>query len=201
MMYLRDDEGVSWTDIKPQYAEQIGARLVDRYCKEIAPEFEYVSVESECEPLEMEMPNGVIFEITGHTDRIRKKKGEYGIVDLKSGAGVIGQDGEVKADAHGVQLAVYEVLEVMASQTTGYPITLPAAIIALSTSSGEVDWVEVENPRNLLFGSKNVMGYLEAASLIIEHGIYIGNPKSQLCSDRYCPIYESCPYRIGAGGA
>ena len=68
--------------------------------------------------------------------------------------------------------------------------------MGLSTSRSEIQWAPVESPRNLLFGDTDHMGFLEAASKIIAEQLYIGNPKSQLCSERYCPIYP-CFYRLG----
>jgi hypothetical protein len=199
---LRADENVHWIDIGKSKAENIGITLVAEYCQEISPQFEWVKVEATCEPIEITMPNNVIFEITGHVDRVYTQRVDgrkrFGVADLKSGYGVIRQDGSIDVAKHGVQLAVYELLEIMAQQSADEPMTLPALVIGLSTSGRpEIKWEQVDNPRSLLFGDGQHDGYLMAASKIIEHQLYVGNPRSMLCSEKYCPIYNDCFYRRG----
>lgn len=200
--YFDNDAGVHWIDLKKPDAYKLGVRLVSDYCTEVSHQFEFVAVEAVCEPLLMTMPNGITFELTGTTDRVYRERVaprlyKYGIMDVKTGYGIIGADGEVAVDVHGAQLAEYELLETMATRATSFPITLPAIVMGLSTQTAKIKWREIENTRKLLFGGDDHMGYLEAASYIIEQQLYIGNPRSMLCSDRYCPIYNSCFYRIG----
>lgn len=194
---LHDDQYVTWEDIKKSAAEKIGKTLVAKYCDEISPQFEFVTVESRCEPLELDMPNGFIFELTGTIDRVYARDGRYGVADLKSGTGVIGQDGEVKVAPHGPQLAEYELIETQANLLTGQAMTLPALIIALSTSSLDIKVAEVDNPRSLLFGDHEHKGYLRIMSEMMEAQHYYGNPRSMLCTPRYCAIYDNCFYRRG----
>lgn len=195
--YFHNDAGVHWTDIKKLEAEKIGMRLVADYCTEISEQFEWVAVEATCEPLVLTMPNGVVFEITGTTDRVYRLGSQYGIADFKSGARIIGEDGEVEVDEHGPQLGTYELLESIAENATGFKITLPAFIMGFSTASAQIKWRFVDNPRTLLFGDTDHVGYLEAAARIIKENLFVGNPRSMLCSERYCGIYNSCFYRIG----
>lgn len=194
---FEDDERVTWTDIAKSKARSIGLNLVIRYCEDISPVFKWVQVETMCEPVEIEMPNGIIFEMTGTLDRVYEKDGLHGIADIKSGYAVIAADGSVEVGKHGSQVATYDMLEMMASQTTGLRMELPAVVIALSTATGQVTWQEIQNPRTLLFGDGESMGYLTAASHIIAHQLYIGNPRSMLCSSKYCGLYDNCFYRLG----
>lgn len=202
VQFLRADEYVHWVDIGRAEAESIGVQLVNLYCTEISHRFDWIKVEAECTPLEITMPNGIMFKIIGHVDRVYAKrvgrKDRFGVADLKSGYGVIKADGSLDVAKHGAQLAVYELLELAAQELTGEEVTLPAVIIGFSTS-GEprIEYEEVENPRTLLFGDGENMGYLFAASKIIEHELWIGNPRSNLCSAKYCGIYETCFYRRG----
>lgn len=194
---LHNDEHVSWTDIAKSKAQSIGLNLTINYCEQISHQFDWKIIETRCEPVEIEMPNGIIFEMTGTVDRVYERDGKHGIADLKSGYAVIDAAGDVDASKHGPQLATYDMLEMMAQSTLGLNMELPAVIIALSTSNGEVAWQEIQNPRTLLFGDGESMGYLTAASHIIGNGLYIGNPRSMLCTSKYCPIYDDCFYRLG----
>lgn len=200
--YLRADDQVHWIDIPKKKAEHIGIPLVTMWCQDVSPQFEWVKVEAVCEPIEIAMPNGVFFRITGHVDRVYRLRvnntWRYGVADLKSGAGVIRIDGSVDVAKHGVQLAVYELLEIMAREATGEDMTLPALVFGLpTTGQPDIKWEAVENPRSLLFGDGDTEGYLLAASKIIEHGLFVGNTRSMLCSDKYCPVYNDCFYRRG----
>lgn len=195
--YFDGDAGVHWLDIAKSDAYKIGLRLVSDYCTEVSHQYEWHVVEATCEPLLLTMDNGITFEITGTTDRVYKMGSRYGISDFKSGYGIIGQDGEVDVDVHGPQLATYELLESIATRATGLDISLPAMVMGFSTRTAEIKPRFVEHPRTLLFGDDTHMGYLEAASRIIEQGLFIGNPRSMLCSERYCGIYDTCFYRIG----
>lgn len=194
--YLRDDEKIIWADIPKQKAEQIGIQLVTKYCLDVSSDYEWVKVEATCEPIEITMPNGVIFEITGHVDRVYTRDGKFGVADFKTGGRVIAADGSLAVAKHGLQLAIYELLEIQAAQATGYKMELPALIVGMSTT-GDLDILveEVDNSRTLLFGDGETMGYLMGASAIIEHQLYLGNTQSQLCGERYCPSYNQCFYR------
>lgn len=195
--YFEGDAGVHWLDVSKDDAYKIGLRLVADYCTDISKQYEWVAVEAQCEPLILTMDNGITFEVTGTTDRVYKMGSQYGISDFKSGYGIIGQDGEVAVDTHGPQLATYELLESIAHEATGFDITLPAMVLGFSTRTAEIKPRFVPHPRTLLFGNEANMGYLEAAARIVEQGLFIGNPRSMLCSERYCGIYDNCFYRIG----
>jgi hypothetical protein len=194
--YLRADEHVMWADIPKQQAEKIGITLVTHYCLEISAQFEWVKVEATCEPIEITMPNGVIFEITGHVDRVYTEDARYGVADFKTSTRIIAADGTLAIDRHGLQLAIYELLEIQAAKATGLKIELPALVVGFSTSGRmEILTEKLNNPRRLLFGDgADNKGYLLAASEIVANQQYIGNTMSMLCSERYCPSYKYCFY-------
>lgn len=197
--YLRADEHVMWADIPRQQAEKIGITLVTHYCLEISAQFDWVKVEATCEPIQVPMPNGIIFEITGHVDRVRRKivdgTARHGVADFKTSTRIIAQDGSLSIDRHGLQLAIYELLEIQAAEATGLKMDLPALVVGFSTSGRfEILTEEIPNPHALLFGDGVNKGYLIAASEIILHQQYIGNTYSMMCSERYCPSYQHCFY-------
>jgi hypothetical protein len=203
--YLRADEKVFWADIPKQKAESIGITLVNTYCQSISSNYDWIKVEATCEPLQIPMPNGIIFELTGHVDRVYREcvapnLYKYGVADLKTSSRIVSADGTLAIDRHGLQLAIYELLEMQAAEATGLEMTLPALVIGFSTSGRlEILAEKIPNPRALLFGDGESEGYLIGASKIIEQQLYIGNTYSQLCSERYCASYNQCFY-VNAGG-
>jgi hypothetical protein len=193
--YLRADDRVMWADIPKQQAEKIGITLVTHYCLEISAQYQWAKVEATCEPIEIAMPNGVIFEITGHVDRVYEENARYGIADFKTSSRIIAADGSLAVDRHGLQLAIYELLEIQAAKATGLTIDLPALVLGFSTSGRmEILAEKIRNPHALLFGDGENKGYLIAASEIIERQMYVGNTYSMLCSERYCASYNHCFY-------
>lgn len=190
----KPDEDVDWEETKPQDAEKIGLALHSRYCAEIAPHQVYVGVEVSCEKLEIA---DLGIALTGTTDRIRQlPDGSLGIADLKTGGRAVGADGRATTAGHGHQLGVYELL---AEQAFGVPLTAPAQIIGLNTgktpAAQRVGTGEVGNTRATLVGDEENPGLLEHASRIIHSGSFFGNSKSVLCSQKYCPRFNTCKFR------
>lgn len=207
---MRDDAKVLWSDIPKQQADNIGRQLVTKYCLEVSHHFDWIKVEATCEPIELTMPNGVIFQVTGHVDRVRRQAVEecakrshvpecvcpLGVTDFKTSARIVGADGRLAIDKHGCQLAIYELLEIQASTIIGRRMTLPALVLGFSTT-GDLAIIpeEIPHPRSMLFGDGGENeGYLIAASKIIANKLYVGNTYSQLCTPRYCPWYNDCFY-------
>lgn len=197
-LYAKDDEQgngeVEWGDTKPQDAEVIGMALHSRYCHEIAPKQDYVGVEVPCEALEI-TDLGLV--LTGTTDRIyRNVDGELGIADLKSGARAVGSDGIAVTSGHGPQMGVYELI---AEFAVGQALTAPAQIIGLNTgktaASQKVGVGLISNAREALIGDEDSPGLLQHASHIIHSGQFYGNPKSVLCSAKYCPRHSICKFK------
>lgn len=173
-------------------AERIGLQLHTRYCTVIAPEREYAGVEIQCNNLEVQVTDDVIINLTGTTDRVRIRDGELAISDLKSGTRRVSAKGEVDAKADGAQLAVYELL---AEHALGQPITGTAEIIGLQTSgAGHVAAADVHNTRVALIGTEDEPGLIQMAAMFFQSGMFPPNPKSALCSKKFCPVFSSCKY-------
>lgn len=190
----RPEEEVAWDeDLGADDAEAIGRALHTKYCRDVAPTQDYAAVEVKCERLEI---SDLGLALTGTTDRIRKTDDGYGIADLKTGKQAVGTDGTVKTAGHAMQLGVYELL---AENASGIRITEPAQIIGLQTGKTDkaqrIGTGEVTTARELLIGTQDQPGVLEYASKIIHSGLFYGNPSSQLCHERYCPIFKTCQFR------
>jgi len=192
----RPDEDVDWKadEISPATAEKIALGLHRAYCAEIAPAQEYLGVEVTCEALTI---TDLGLTLTGTTDRVRKSAdGGVGIADIKTGATAVSADGKVKTAGHGVQLAVYELL---AGNAIGRAMNAPAQIIGMQTgktAKGQrVAVADCSSGMASLLGSEDYPGLLEHASRLIHSGNFFGNPRSQLCSEKYCPAWRSCRYR------
>ena len=190
----KPDEDVEWGEITPKKAEKIGLSLHSLYCTNIAPQQNYVGVEVRCEALTI---TDIGLVLTGTTDRIRQlPDGSIGIVDLKSGGTAVSASGKANTKGHAPQLAVYELL---AEFAFGQPITAPAQIVGLNTgktpTTQRVATAEIENVREALIGDADEDGMLTHASKIIHSGSFYGNPKSVLCSEKYCPRYKICKFK------
>jgi len=187
-------EEVAWgDDLGQREAEGIALDLHRKYCRNIAPGQEYVAVEQTCDALEIK---DLDITLTGTTDRVRQTPDGFGIVDLKTGGAAVAADGTVKTAGHASQIAVYELL---AGFSLGLPITAPAQIVGLQTAKTEkarrVGIGEIVNAREALVGNGFNPGILEMIAKMLKAGIFLPNPRSQLCSAKYCPMYLSCRYR------
>lgn len=189
-------EDVDWKtdEISPATAEKIALGLHRAYCSEIAPGQDYLGVEVTCEALTI---TDLGLTLTGTTDRVRRVADcGVGIADIKTGATAVSADGKVKTAGHGVQLAVYELL---AGNAIGRPMDAPAQIIGMQTgktAKGQrVAVGECSSGMTALLGDEGRAGLLQHASRLIHSGNFFGNPRSQLCSEKYCPAWRSCHYR------
>ncbi|GFN25453.1 hypothetical protein ADE_11510 [Achromobacter denitrificans] len=188
------EEEVDWEDAQPRDAERIGLALHTRYCAQIAPQQDYVAVELTCDRMEI---SDLGIALTGTTDRVRRTdSGELGIADLKSGARAVGSDGTVATAGHGPQMGVYEIL---AQHALGEPITAPAQIVGLQTgktaAAQRVGTGEISGARDALVGTDDSPGLLQHASRLVHSGSFYGNPKSVLCSGKYCPRHPTCKFK------
>lgn len=189
----KPEEEVDWDDTTPRDAERVALALHSRYCAEIAPHQVYRGVEITCERLEL--PElGIV--LTGTTDRVREVNGALGITDLKTGSRAVGVDGRAVTQGHGVQLGVYELL---AEHAMNLNITAPAQIVGMNTgktaAAQRVGTGEVPSARAALVGSEDQPGLLQHASRLIHSGAFYGNPKSFLCSAKYCPRHAVCSFK------
>ena len=74
-------------------------------------------------------------------------------------------------------------------------------MIALPTSGNQtkVATETVESPSRILLGGwhdgKKQAGLLDVAAKYAKNDLWPGNPRSQLCSEKYCPVYAKCWWR------
>jgi hypothetical protein len=212
-----EDGEVVWDRAMPkQKAVDVGVRLTLNYCENHAPRYLFCAVEVRCEPLTIDMGDGVRITLTGQADRVRYvqpidepwwKHGDtddgaqinkYGICDVKSGRRIVAADGSIAIDKHVAQLGQYELIQLLAHQKLGYKFTLPAEVIAFPTSGSraEVSVATVESPSRLLLGDEaQPQGLLHMAAKMAKAELFPGNPKSVLCSEKYCPKYHTCWWR------
>lgn len=193
----RPHEDVEWDDTEegPKEAEAVAVALHKLYCTQIAPTQEYAAVEVLCERLEIV---DIGLALTGTTDRVRRVVDGFGISDLKSGKTAVKADGTVATKGHAYQLGVYELL---AERASGIEISAPAQVIGLQvakTDRGQrvATSGPVEGARDVLVGDEDSPGVLEVVAKMIHAGSFPGNPRSMLCGERYCPIYNRCKFRL-----
>ena len=186
------DEEIDWGESSAEDAEPIASALVKLYCKEIAPKMEYVAIEARCQNLEIKDLDIVL---VGTIDRVYREDGSLGIADIKTGKTIVGTDGTIKTKSYGIQMGVYEIL---AEHSLNQEIVAPAKIIGLQaakTAKGQRAAIgEIEFAKETLLGDEGQKGYLEIAANIIKSGIFYGNPRSALCSEKFCPIFNDCPW-------
>jgi hypothetical protein len=185
---------VQWDEEKPAEAEKIGIALHRKYCTQISPVREYVAVEIRCDSLEI---TDLGITLTGTIDRLRVTDNGYGITDIKSGKTAVSASGVVNTSAHGYQLGAYEL---MAECASGLRITEKAEIIGVQTGKTDkaqrIGTGEISGTREMLLGDGDTHGVLEMASKIIHSGSFYGNPRSMLCSEKFCPIFKQCKFKL-----
>jgi hypothetical protein len=186
------DEGMTRRD-----AESLAVLLTTRYCQDIAPTRTYVAVELRCTALDIVTRYGTV-RVTGTTDRVRLLPGSVlGIGDLKTGAAATELDSQGRRRAvtqpHGMQLGIYTL---MAEHGTGQRIDGPAEIVALQTTKGgPCATGEIADVKTPLLGDDETPGLIEIAAQLLSQGLFPPNPKSLLCSPRYCAAHGTrCKY-------
>lgn len=195
------DEEVNWGEQSVKEAERVGLRLTSRYCTDISPQYTFRAVEMTTEPLDVEM-SGITIRLTGTMDRSRmfavgedganERKPGLGIIDLKSGKRAVRKDGSAETAGHIFQLATYEILT---QHTTKMDVNQPAAIIGLQTTKEpRIGVSPVFNAREALLGAPGEKGVLEMLADDLKAGTFRPNPRSALCSERYCARWSVCKY-------
>lgn len=53
----------------------------------------------------------------------------------------------------------------------------------------------ISGGRDLLIGDEEFPGLLEMAATLIHSGNFYGNPRSNGCGEKYCPIFNTCKWR------
>lgn len=210
-----DGEVVWGSDMPKKKAIDAGVLLMVDYCRNMSPRYTFDKVEVQCEPMTIRMENDVRITLTGTADRVRSQAlsgtGDwwdeegagtaFGIIDVKSGKRVISSEGKIAVDKHVAQLGTYELIQLLAGNTLGYAMTLPAEIIALPTSGShtKVASESVEAPSRILLGEtidgKHQRGLLDVAAAYEKNDLWPGNVRSALCSQKFCPIWAKCWWR------
>ncbi|QFY42956.1 PD-(D/E)XK nuclease family protein [Candidatus Methylospira mobilis] len=195
---LRDPENEydpARDDLSVKDAERIGISLLSKYCAEVAPNYDYVSVEMETKPLVIDCGSDIHVRLTGTLDRARvhkHKDGAIGITDLKSGSNAVQKKAAV-TKGHGAQIGTYELLF---EHSTGTEISAPGEIIGLKTKgTPEIGYGEINNAKRVMVGTEDQPGLIEFAADMFRTGRFYPNPKSLLCSEKYCARYKSCPFK------
>ena len=181
-------------DLSMAEAESAGIALLTKYCNEVSPNYNFIAVEMETKPLDIDCGDGVIVRLKGTMDRARinKTTGGIGIADLKSGSAAV-QKGVAVTKGHGAQIGTYELLY---QHTTGEQITSEAEIIGLKTKGkAEIGFGKIGNAMEIMVGNENNPGLIELAAHMFKTGKFYPNPKSMLCGEKYCPRWNSCNFR------
>lgn len=190
------DEEVQWDDdLPPSAAVDIGVSLTRKYAERIAPIQRYRAVEVDCNGLDIATDDGVV-RLVGTTDRVRvTDDGREGIVDLKSGRTAVSADGRANTKGHHLQTGVYRL---MAENALGRTLEAPDQIVGLNTAKTEaaqrVATAEIRDSRRPLVGDDDTPGMIELAARMLRSGVFPPNPKSTLCSARYCAGYSRCRF-------
>lgn len=194
---LRDPENEydpNKDDLTKPEAERIGISLLSSYCTYWSPTYHFVAVEMETKPLNIDCGGGIVVQLTGTMDRARIKKSTngIGIADLKSGSSAV-QKGAAVTKGHAAQVGTYELLY---EHTTGETITSEAEIIGLKTKGkAEIANGTISNAKRVMTGDADNPGLIEFAADMFRTGRFYPNPRSLLCSDKYCPRYKSCTFK------
>jgi hypothetical protein len=184
-------EEVNWAGHRWEKAVDTAIKVHTTYCTEVAPTQNYTQVETRLEPLKIDMGDGLIFELTGTLDRIREIDGQQGVGDVKTGIRAVSADGTVCVDKHLPQLGEYELL----GEYNFGRMDLPPVIIGLHTGgSGRVGIGEIKGAKTALIGDGTIPGILQFVAQYFKSGLFPPNPGSFLCSSKYCPFYNQCPY-------
>lgn len=187
-------EDTAWDELTPAKAEKIAIPLHGLYCEKIAPKQEYVAVEALCDNLTF---RDIGITLSGTVDRVRVTEDGLGIADIKTGKMPVSADGTIKTRGHAAQLGVYELL---ASHALEQPVNSPAQIIGMNSAKTEAGRRyaigEIKNAKDLLLDDEfGRPGLLRHAAAMFRSGDFFGNPKSTLCSEKYCPAYQICRWR------
>jgi len=189
-LICRPEEDVDWGRVSEKEALRRALGVHTRYCTDVAPRMTYTEIELDLAPFDVNV-EGVEIQLTGTLDRVARDDPtmKIGVADIKTGARACSQS----PGKHKGQLATYELLY---ENTTGQTCTLPPAILALQTSSEyQVDVKTVQNARDSLVGVDEQIGYLQYIARMLKSGDFIGNPSSWLCSEKYCPLHNSCIFK------
>jgi hypothetical protein len=191
----RPEMDVAWDedDLSRDKAAAVGMMLTKTYVEQIGSRRRFDAVELECNALDVETDAGTV-RLTGTTDRVyQTADGRFGIGDLKTGKRAVHTDGVAETKGHGLQVGVYQI---MAQHASGERMTAPAQIVGLHTAPTRprVGIGEIPDATRSLLGTSDKPGLIEVAASMFKSGLFPPNPKSNLCSAKWCPGYSRCPY-------
>jgi len=172
-------------------ALDMSVKLTAKYCREFAPTVKYAGVEMRCNALDVNTAEGIV-RMTGTTDRLMETQlRDWGIADMKTGKMAVGADGIAVTKGHGLQLGAYTL---MTQQETGKKLGA-ATIIGMQTNSKlRIGVGVVKDPTLALVGTNMRPGVIEIFADTVKRGVFAPNPKSNLCSEKWCPAYSRCLY-------
>lgn len=189
---------VAWTDVSPSDATYAAAQLVGTYARHWSPRYEFLAIEQTLAPLDLtvETPAGPAYiTFTGSMDRARTVRHATGagIVDIKTGKRAVAE-GRAVTKGHAAQVAIYQML---ANNDPDMPVPVNRApsILGMSTSTREIATAEIPTATEQLIGPPGGTGLIEYAALYLKTGMFPPNPKSQLCSPKFCPRWDSCRFK------
>jgi hypothetical protein len=201
------DGEVVWSGDEPnrKEVEKIATRVTLNYCADISPRYEFEAVELTTKPLDIDCGGGMIVRLTGTLDRARTvvqtapwldvadpQRIRRRIADVKTGGAVVGADGVVATKKHRPQCGTYEMLY---EHSTGLPITDGSEVIGLNTKGRfNTGHGIVRGAKQLLLGTDAEPGLILRAAAMFRTGMFNPNPQSMLCSAKYCPYHNRCPY-------
>lgn len=148
----------------------------------------FIKIEETLQPFVVVNRDGSRVTLTGTPDRIYQQGEDlFGIADIKTGKSASG------GRDHRAQLAVYEVL---AKYSMGIDINAPAFVLGVK-STGEFfpDSAGYPLADGLMFGGNAAGGLMQYVFALMKAEIFPGNPKSVLCSKKYCPAHGICRWR------
>ena len=140
--------------------------------------------------IEVEVPECIVSTIhgdillTGHVDRVLGGQ----VHDLKTGEQRVTKDGRVHVGADHLQMGVYAV---MARAELGDDSISPNVTIT-GGSTSHYTWGEITiaNAVQVLLGDAQYEGIIVIAAKMIKHGVFPPNPKSLMCSAKYCAAHS-----------
>ncbi|WP_423396062.1 PD-(D/E)XK nuclease family protein [Burkholderia sp. LMG 21824] len=184
------DVDPSADDLTMREAQSIGLKLHTKYCTVIAPTMQYESVEAAFTPMDIDCGGGVIVQLTGTMDRARValSTNRRRIVDLKSSSrAIIG--GHVSTRGHSAQCGTYQMLD---EHSTGQPTDGAQIVGMLTSSNARVAVSPVFDAKRVMVGTPETKGLIEYAADMFRSGLFPPNPRSLLCSPKFCARWDHC---------
>lgn len=188
-----EEVAVEEDDGKVDQAKGIAASLTQRYCTLYAPQVQYAAVEIGVDSLHL---TDLAIVLSGTADRVRARDEGLGVTDIKTGKTAVDARGQVATKGHAVQLGVYTLLAEAGMRAR---MTLDAQIVGLQTNvtpeKQRIAAAEVPGVRDVLLGDADQAGVLSVAARLAHGEMTFGNPRSIMCSGKFCPIYNNCFFR------